>query len=407
MDRIAWIAIVLAFIVSSTYESPLFVYAVPVAQTNVVGNLKSLSGNENDRPLLEQNKGSNIKQINSGVAEIFNGDELGEIVSAVTSEDNNDVLDESGNNSTEWQKRRKKNRRTDILVACFFFVAGIWLILATIYSVILLVLLRLQARGELDIYDENLGKLVLCNGRFTLHFGCILRRYAIQLEEDYQRQLQRRFGNSSSENDDEEPQRIRIMTREERRKAVEELLGSSEKTADVESGSPDKKSRRRKDCDCKSIKDVSNSPKKSGMMTASPDTSFASSDEGPVCSICLVEYEPTDSVFRSKTCPHMFHGECLFSWLERRNNTECPICREPLVSDDDIWRVVQRMRKERRKQLRKENGALHRFVNWAKSVRGNNEQPSLENERVDSFTSVSSGSEDGDTMDQRSSSSSS
>jgi hypothetical protein len=92
-----------------------------------------------------------------------------------------ETVDES---SPSFFKRLKNNNRlTDILVACFFFIAAIWLILATVYSVILLILLRLQARGELDIYDEDLGRVTLCNGRLMLNFGCILRRYAIQLEE--------------------------------------------------------------------------------------------------------------------------------------------------------------------------------------------------------------------------------
>ena len=87
------------------------------------------------------------------------------------------------NSTTVFKRLKNNNRLTDILVACFFFIAAIWLILATVYSVILLVLLRLQARGELDIYDEDLGRVTLCNGRLMLNFGCILRRYAIQLEE--------------------------------------------------------------------------------------------------------------------------------------------------------------------------------------------------------------------------------
>ena len=87
------------------------------------------------------------------------------------------------NSTTVFKRLKNNNRLTDILVACFFFIAAIWLILATVYSVILLVLLRLQARGELDIYDEDLGRVTVCNGRLMLNFGCILRRYAIQLEE--------------------------------------------------------------------------------------------------------------------------------------------------------------------------------------------------------------------------------
>ena len=116
----------------------------------------------------------------------------------------------------------------DTIVAIFFVVAGLWLIAATAYSIMLIVLIRLQARGELDIYDENLGLWTFCGGRYSLHFGCIVRRYAIQLERDYQRRLHRRYAEGQDgENveDPFEPAPIRIMTREERRQAVEELLG--------------------------------------------------------------------------------------------------------------------------------------------------------------------------------------
>lgn len=132
------------------------------------------------------------------------------------------------------------------------------------------------------------------------------------LPQDYQRQLQRNLGDG--ERGDDEPERIRIMTREERRKAVEELLGGSAKTLDVECGNASDQNK-------KAVGHCHTDASKKPVCLSCPDTSMASSDEGPVCSICLIEYEPTDSVFRSKSCPHMFHGECLFSWLERRNNT--------------------------------------------------------------------------------------
>ncbi|KAL3906364.1 MAG: hypothetical protein SGARI_004037 [Bacillariaceae sp.] len=45
----------------------------------------------------------------------------------------------------------------DTIVSIFFAVAALWLIAATIYSIMLIMLIRLQSRGELDIYDEDLG----------------------------------------------------------------------------------------------------------------------------------------------------------------------------------------------------------------------------------------------------------
>lgn len=74
------------------------------------------------------------------------------------------------------------------------------------------------------------------------------------------------------------------------------------------------------------------------------------------------------------------------------------------------------MRQERRETLRKENGWIYRFVKWTKS-RTNQQDvhqqdvqpppaiPSVETERTDSSTSLSSGSDDEIILDQDTSSS--
>lgn len=80
---------------------------------------------------------------------------------------------------------------------------------------------------------------------------------------------------------------------------------------------------------------------------------------------------------------------------------ECPCCREVLVSDEDVWTTVQRMRKERRKQSRKENGLVYRFIKWSGSKRDQNLTSSLGDHTTGSTTSVSSGSSD-EEMEQES-----
>jgi hypothetical protein len=80
---------------------------------------------------------------------------------------------------------------------------------------------------------------------------------------------------------------------------------------------------------------------------------------------------------------------------------ECPCCREVLVSDEDVWTTVQRMRKERRKQSRKENGLIYRFIEWSKSKRDQNLTSPLGEHTTGSTTSVSSGSSD-EEMEQES-----
>jgi hypothetical protein len=51
-------------------------------------------------------------------------------------------------------------------------------------------------------------------------------------------------------------------------------------------------------------------------------------------------------------------------WLERRANTECPCCRTPLISDEEVWETVQKQRREYRRQVRKASrgrGIFSRF----------------------------------------------
>jgi hypothetical protein len=237
----------------------------------------------------------------------------------------------NNNQQNEYDYNQKKNQQTssfnndardvnaaqpparwsgiDTLVAIFFAVAAIWLIAATVYSITLLVLIRLQARGELDIYDEDLGRFSICNGQFSLHFGCILRRYAIQLERDYQRRIRQRHGNPNGEEESpSEPGPIRIMTREERRQAIEQLLGLSIQPTKFEHIGANTNT---------AIDEKS----KSVAGPASPTISVRSSHEDPMCSICLDGYKQADVVFKSTSCAHMFHKDCLMEWLERRNNT--------------------------------------------------------------------------------------
>ena len=189
MNRLTWTTIIWALVASATFKDNLVAYAETVDENMNIDKLNSLLSQQNNRLSLDHNDRLkdqfNMKERIEDKSGIYEK-ELGTIEEDVDETEEKDDTVETNENETvdaEAIRKRRKNRMTDILVACFFFVAAIWLILATGYSVILLILLRLQARGELDIYDENLGRVVLYNGRITLHFGCILRRYAVQLEE--------------------------------------------------------------------------------------------------------------------------------------------------------------------------------------------------------------------------------
>ena len=237
----------------------------------------------------------------------------------------------------------------DVLAAIFFVVAATWLVAATLYAGLVYMYLRLRARGRLDrIYEPDFGRMRLpfCGWVITLPLACLLRRYVRHLHG------RAAHGAHGANNLGRGP----FVTREERRRAMEVLLVHSKKSIHrTESG-------KERDFQAPSIQQeqpVENEPDEQMAETSSDyqdalahiSTSDSSSTEGPVCSICLGDYndDGPDQILQSQTCPHQFHRDCILDWLERQENTECPCCRVPMVEDEDVWKVVQKIRKERRK----------------------------------------------------------
>mmetsp|Transcript_155 Transcript_155/g.297 ORF Transcript_155/g.297 Transcript_155/m.297 type:complete len:272 (+) Transcript_155:85-900(+) len=55
-------------------------------------------------------------------------------------------------------------------------------------------------------------------------------------------------------------------------------------------------------------------------------------NEQPQCSICLVEYEPGDSL-RTLPCLHAFHKVCIDQWINSCSEMVCPACRRDIDID--------------------------------------------------------------------------
>eukprot|EP01018_Ginkgo_biloba_P015029 Gb_04301 [translate_table: standard] len=49
------------------------------------------------------------------------------------------------------------------------------------------------------------------------------------------------------------------------------------------------------------------------------------------CAVCLDDFQMRDQVRELPRCPHVFHRDCIDSWI-RLLNTVCPLCRSSLVS---------------------------------------------------------------------------
>ncbi|KAL5699942.1 RING-type E3 ubiquitin transferase [Ranunculus cassubicifolius] len=70
------------------------------------------------------------------------------------------------------------------------------------------------------------------------------------------------------------------------------------------------------------------------------------------CRICLTLFEPK-SVINKLWCGHIFHKNCLEKWLIKWNFT-CPLCRAPVMVDEErggrnqLLRLVRRHNRRRR-----------------------------------------------------------
>lgn len=160
-------------------------------------------------------------------------------------------------NNSDWDTTTS----VDILVAALFLIAAGWLILAIIYSVLILVIVRMRARGDLDIYDENFGRIFLLGRRCYIPLGWLLRRHVVGFNR--------------------RNQTIHLMTREERRCAMDQLLterGSSDNAVNREETNED---------EAEPTEKVQQSPTvgSTGVQTRDHE-----SDGEPICSICLMEY---------------------------------------------------------------------------------------------------------------------
>lgn len=166
---------------------------------------------------------------------------------------------------SSWSEHKHDRDGVDFLVAVFFFIAAGWLVLAVIYSLLVVVVVRLRARGHLDVYDENFGRLYLLGNRCYIPLGCLLRRYVISLNRE--------------ENGGGDPATVRLMTREERRMAMELLLSSDEENVTICGNSASM-----------SPEEIRHADQVTDARIDEEHCVDDSSSEEPVCTICLAEY---------------------------------------------------------------------------------------------------------------------
>ncbi|XP_054824056.1 putative RING-H2 finger protein ATL69 [Prosopis cineraria] len=61
-------------------------------------------------------------------------------------------------------------------------------------------------------------------------------------------------------------------------------------------------------------------------MTRIGDSGRLPDPNNNVCSICLSDYQPEDTLRTIPDCNHYFHAQCIDGWL--RMNATCPLCRK-------------------------------------------------------------------------------
>lgn len=100
--------------------------------------------------------------------------------------------------------------------------------------------------------------------------------------------------------------------------------------------------------------------------TAPPLQPYLSSDD--CCPICLGELiiggaGGGSTVKVLPRCAHVFHEKCIGEWLPFRSHN-CPICREPAVTEDDLRRELIKNAVTRAIA----NGSIHEYANHFSSM---------------------------------------
>lgn len=186
--------------------------------------------------------------------------------------------DEDGTTMTSYSTSGSTANGLDFLVAAFFLIAAAWLVLALVYSTLILIVVHLRARGQLDLYDENFGRLYLLGTRCYIPLGCVLRRYVVALTQE--------------RDNHRDPGPVRLMTREERRMAMELLLSSDDesihnhqcvlkKEATDEEAAPSNKP---------GLEEIGHTNQFARANIEEGHVADDAFNEEPVCTICLDEY---------------------------------------------------------------------------------------------------------------------
>ena len=67
------------------------------------------------------------------------------------------------------------------------------------------------------------------------------------------------------------------------------------------------------------------------------DVIVIENDGSTSCAICLIDYKEGDvaSSSNNRACQHVFHRDCIFSWL--KSHDECPCCRQDYLAFSDQY----------------------------------------------------------------------
>jgi hypothetical protein len=89
-----------------------------------------------------------------------------------------------------------------------------------------------------------------------------------------------------------------------------------------------------------------------GAVSAAP----AGQEEAETCAICFCEYEGFDSVKTLPKCGHLYHTECIDTWLSR--GTTCPLCKRAVWEEqqEEETQGDEEQQQEQQQQQQQQQG---------------------------------------------------
>jgi len=179
--------------------------------------------------------------------------------------------------------------------------------------------MEFSEHNNLTLTQQNVSEISIPNGK---HPCAELRDQNIEICNNKERNTKKRVDKSTSAiacEEDEETVNIPQVS------SISSYESCDSFSENMEKGIQNEEQEEHRDC-----------AEERGVNSLREDENREETNSGLTCPVCLDDFDVGDELSWSRElkCRHVFHSECLLSWLMK--NDECPVCRTVLIEEEDF-----------------------------------------------------------------------